>query len=61
MSPPSLHPEDGGSKVPRNLGILPQHYMASQQSEDGDSKVLGKVCMLPQHHGCHNIEDRNLN
>jgi len=23
-------PEDGGSKVLRNIGILPQHYTASQ-------------------------------
>jgi hypothetical protein len=26
----SLQPEDGGSKVIRNSGILPQHYKASQ-------------------------------
>jgi len=24
-----VHPEDGGSMVLRNVGILPQHYMAS--------------------------------
>jgi len=24
------HPEDGGSKVFRYVGILPHHYMASQ-------------------------------
>jgi hypothetical protein len=24
------HPEDGGSKVVRNVGILPHHYTASQ-------------------------------
>jgi hypothetical protein len=23
-------PEDGGGKVLRNVGIIPQHYMASQ-------------------------------
>jgi len=26
----SLHPEDGGSNVIQNVGILPQHYMATQ-------------------------------
>jgi hypothetical protein len=26
----AFHPEDGGSKVLRNVGILPQQYMASQ-------------------------------
>jgi len=26
-----LHPEDGGSMVLRNVGILPQHYTASQR------------------------------
>jgi len=26
----SLQPEDGGSMVLQNVGILPQHYMASQ-------------------------------
>jgi len=26
----SLHPEDGGSMDIWNVGILPQHYMASQ-------------------------------
>jgi hypothetical protein len=25
-----LHPEDGGSNVLRNVGILPQHYASSQ-------------------------------
>jgi len=25
-----IHPEDEGSKVLRNVGILPQHYTASQ-------------------------------
>jgi len=28
--PHSFHPEDGGSKVLRNVGDLPQHYAASQ-------------------------------
>jgi hypothetical protein len=26
----ALHPKDGGSKVLKNDGILPKHYMASQ-------------------------------
>jgi len=25
-----VHPKDGGSKVLRNVGVLPQHYAASQ-------------------------------
>jgi len=27
-----LHPEDGGSMVIQNVGILPQHQIASQSS-----------------------------
>jgi hypothetical protein len=42
--------EDGGSKVLRNVGILPQHYTVSQRSEDGGSKVLRNVGILPQHY-----------
>jgi hypothetical protein len=30
LTPPILHPEDEGSKVPRNVGVLPHHYMVSQ-------------------------------
>jgi len=30
LTPSSLHPEDGGSKVFRNVGILPRRYTASQ-------------------------------
>jgi len=26
----SLHPEDGGSKVLQNSGIVPKHFMVSQ-------------------------------
>jgi len=26
----TLHPEDGGSTVLRNTGVVPQHYMTSQ-------------------------------
>jgi len=30
LPPSSFHPEDGGTKVLRNVGFLPQHYTASQ-------------------------------
>jgi len=30
--PHSLHPEDGGIKVLRNIGNLAQHYTASQHT-----------------------------
>jgi hypothetical protein len=36
LQPNHFHHEDGGSKVLRNVGILSQHYMASQ-FEDGGS------------------------
>jgi hypothetical protein len=36
-------PEDGGSKILRNVGIIPHHYMSSQPREDGDSKVLREI------------------
>jgi len=26
--PSSLHPEDGGSRVLQNSGVLPHHYLA---------------------------------
>jgi hypothetical protein len=42
-------PEDGGSKVLRNIGILPHHYTVSQP-EDGDSKVLRNIGILPHHY-----------
>jgi hypothetical protein len=29
------YPEDGGSKVLRNVGILPQHYTASESRRPG--------------------------
>jgi hypothetical protein len=45
-----LQGEDGGSKVLRNVGILPHHYTVSQPSEDGGSKVLRNVGILPQHY-----------
>jgi len=28
-----LHPEDGGLKVLRNVGVLPQHYAMSQPKD----------------------------
>jgi hypothetical protein len=58
----SLHPEDGGSMVLRNVGILPQHHTASQprnfdlnhhrkslkalRPEDGGSMVHRNVGVL---------------
>jgi hypothetical protein len=30
-----LYLDDGGNKVLRNVGILPQHYMASLPPDDG--------------------------
>jgi hypothetical protein len=42
--------EHRGSKVLRKVGILPQHYTASQPSEDGCSKVLRNVGILPHHY-----------
>jgi hypothetical protein len=41
--------EDGGSKVLRNVGILPHQY-TSQPTEDGGSKVLRNVGILPHHY-----------
>jgi hypothetical protein len=57
--------ENGGSMDLRNVGILPQHYIASQQRrirleslskphslhpEDGGSIVLRNVGILPYHY-----------
>jgi hypothetical protein len=51
------HPEDRGRNDLRNVGILPQHYMASQirrllleTPEDGGSMDLRNVGILPQHY-----------
>jgi len=41
----SLHPEDGGSKVLRKVGILPQHYTASQDNSNS--------------HRCENLKPQN--
>lgn len=43
-----LHPQDGGSKVLRTVGILPHQHNVSQPSEDGDSKVPRNVGTIPQ-------------
>jgi len=43
----SLHPEDGGSLDLRNVGILPQHYTASQPRRRGlESTVLKNEDMI---------------
>jgi hypothetical protein len=34
-----VHPKDGGSLDPRNVGILAQNYTASQPSQDLDLEV----------------------
>jgi len=36
------HPEEGGTKVLRNV-ILPKHYMPSHHSEEGDSNFLRNI------------------
>jgi hypothetical protein len=66
--------EDGGSKVPRKLGIPPQRYTLSQPSEDGGSRVLRNVGIPLQrfmasqprdldlkHHRHENVESLKLN
>jgi hypothetical protein len=50
----TLHPEDGGSMILRNVGILPHHYKISQprrplQPEDVCSIVLRNVSFLRHH------------
>jgi hypothetical protein len=44
----NLHPEDGGNTDPRNDGILPLHYMASQPTRLrlGYSLVYSKITIL---------------
>jgi hypothetical protein len=39
--PSSLHPEDGGSKFLRNVGVLQQHYTASQPRRPQLELLLG--------------------
>jgi hypothetical protein len=49
-------PEDGSSKVLRNVNILSLYYTVSQP-EDGGSKVLRNVGILPQHNTISQPED----
>jgi hypothetical protein len=70
-----LHSEDGGSKVLRNVGILPQHYTMSPprrsrlefiskrhslHPEDGGSEALRNGGILPITMRRRNPEDHNL-
>jgi hypothetical protein len=50
------NPEDGGSTVLRNFGILPQHYEVSQP-EDVGSEVLRNIDILPKHYKVSQPED----
>jgi hypothetical protein len=54
----------GGSTVLQNVGILTQHYKASQsrspRPEDGSSMNLRNVGILPQHYKASQPEDLDL-
>jgi hypothetical protein len=58
-----LHPEDGGSVVVRNAGILPHHYMLSQPifalkiAAAWSSETLASY-RIPT--WCHNPEEQEL-
>jgi hypothetical protein len=56
----SLHPEDGGSFVLRNVGILPHYYTVSQP-EDGDSEALRNLVSYHNTTRRHNTKDFDLN
>jgi hypothetical protein len=44
------HPEDGGGKFLRKVGILSEHYTALFHPEDGGSKLLRKIGILSQNY-----------
>jgi len=52
----SLQVQDGGSKVLRNIGMLPHYYTVSQP-KDGGSKVPRNIGMLPHYYTVSKTED----